>query len=68
MSEIELGENSDRQKSDAWLMRARDARPDHSWICKITNQVQNDWSSMSDSGHFNSLVWSRSKMLEVGLN
>ena len=39
MSDIELGENGDKQKSDAWIMRAQNATADHIWICKISNQL-----------------------------
>ncbi len=63
MSEIELGENNDKQKSDAWIMRAENAIPENTWICKITNQSQAEWSTLSKSGHYNSLVWTSHKML-----
>ncbi len=63
MSDIELGENNDKQKSDAWIMRAENAKLENSWICRITNQSQEEWSSLSDSGNYNSLVWSSPKMI-----
>ena len=63
MSDIELGENNDKQKSDAWIMRAENASNEDTWICKITNQTQNEWSTLSNSGNYNSLVWTSYKML-----
>ena len=45
MSDIELGENNDKQKSDAWIMRA-----------------------LSNSGNYNSLVWTTHKMLRQNNN
>ncbi len=68
MSNIELGENNDKQKSDAWIMRAENAKLENSWICKITNQPQEEWSSLSDSGNYNSLVWSSPMMIRQNSN
>ena len=63
MADIELGENNDKQKSDAWIMRSENSSFEDIWICKITNQSQNEWSSLSNSGYFNSLFLSNKKML-----
>ncbi len=63
MSDIELGENNDKQKSDAWRMRAENAKLENCWICRITNQSQEEWSSLSNSGNYNSLVWSSPMMI-----
>ena len=68
MSDIELGENNDKQKSDAWIMRAENAKLENSWICKITNQSQEEWSSLSNSGNYNSLVWSSPMMIRQNIN
>tara|TARA_A100001011_G_scaffold400141_1_gene512661 strand:+ start:6862 stop:8160 length:1299 start_codon:yes stop_codon:yes gene_type:complete len=68
MADIELGENNDKQKSDAWILRSQNATLENMWICKITNKTQPEWDSLSDSGHFNSLVWSAPKMLNNILN
>jgi len=65
MSEIELGEFNDIQKSDGWKLRANNADIDNYWVCKITNNLQKDWSPLSDSGYFNSLEWRQPKMLNV---
>lgn len=64
MSDIELGENNDKQKSDAWIMRSETSLIENIWVCKITKQTQNKWTSLSDSGYFNSLVLNSSKMLK----
>ena len=68
MSDIELGENNDKQKSDAWIMRAENAKLENSWICRITYQSQEEWSSLSDSGNYNSLVWSSPMMIRQNIN
>ncbi len=68
MSDIELGENNDKQKSDAWIMRAENAKLENSWICRITNQSQEEWSSLSESGNYNSLVWSSPMMIRQNIN
>ena len=63
MADIELGENSDKQKSDAWILRSQNARDEYKWTCQVTKQTQDEWQPLSDSGNFNSLVWYDSKML-----
>ena len=63
MSDIELGENNDKQKSDSWIMRSENSIVENIWVCKITNQSQDEWTSLSDSGYFNSLVLSNTKMI-----
>ena len=68
MSDIELGENNDKQKSDAWIMRAENAKLENSWICRITNQSQEEWSSLSNSGNYNSLVWTSPMMIRQNNN
>ncbi len=68
MSDIELGENNDKQKSDAWIMRAENAKLESTWICRITNQSQDEWSSLSKSGNYNSLVWSSPMMIGQNSN
>ncbi len=68
MADIEIGENNDKQKADAWIMRSQNAISENIWICKITNQSQENWSSLSDSGYFNSLVLNKPKMLNNIIN
>ncbi len=65
MSEIELGEFNDIQKSEGWKLRANNAGSDYYWVCKFTNNPQKNWAALSDSGHFNSLEWIQPKMLSV---
>jgi len=65
MSEIELGELNDIQKSEGWKLRANNANLENYWVCNITNNPQKDWSALSESGHFNTLEWRQQKMLSV---
>ena len=65
MSEIELGEFNDIQKSEGWKLRANNTGSDYYWVCKITNNPQKNWSALSNSGYFNSLEWIQPKMLSV---
>ena len=67
MASLEMGEFNDIQKRDAWMLRAENSNLDEMWICQITNISQNNWSSVSDSGHFNSLEWRRPKMLGTAI-
>ena len=64
MSDIELGENNDKQKSDSWLLRSENSLVENVWICEITNQSQYEWNSLSDSGYFNSLVLYNPKIID----
>ena len=63
MAMLELGEFNDKQKSDAWYLRAQNAAFNKIWICKISNISQTSWTSVSESGYFNSLEWKQPKML-----
>ena len=65
MSDIELGEFNDIQKSEGWKLRANNAGSDYYWVCKLTNNPQKKWAALSDSGYFNSLEWIQPKMLSV---
>jgi len=65
MSDIELGEFNDIQKSEGWKLRANNAGSDYYWVCKVTNNPQKKWAALSDSGYFNSLEWNQPKMLSV---
>ncbi len=67
MASLEMGEFNDIQKRDAWTLRAENSNFDEIWICQITNISQNNWSTVSDSGHFNSLEWRRPKMLGTSI-
>ena len=63
MSEIEFGDQNDIQKRDAWIKRSETAPLENTWICKITNKAQDEWSTVSNSGYFNSLVLSTPIMI-----
>lgn len=65
MSEIELGEFNDIQKSESWKLRANNGKSEYYWVCKLTNNPQKNWSALSESGHFNSLEWTQPKMLSI---
>jgi HemY protein len=65
MSEIELGEFNNIQKSEGWKLRANNAGSDYYWVCKFSKNSQKNWAALSDSGHFNSLEWIQPKMLSV---
>ena len=64
MADIELGENNDKQKSDSWVLRSENLMLEKKWVCRITNQTQEEWKSLSDSGYFNSLVFNNPKMID----
>ena len=63
MADIELGENNDIVKSNSWKIRAENADLENCWICAISSQPQKEWSSVSNSGYFNSLEWRQIPML-----
>ena len=67
MALLELGEFDDKQKSDSWYLRAQNSNLNKIWICKVSNISQNNWSSISDAGYFNSLEWKQPKMLSSTL-
>ena len=49
-------------------MRSENSENQYAWICKITNQPQQEWDSISDRGYFNSLVLSNTKMINNLIN
>ncbi len=61
MSEIEKNDSNDPQKVNAWISRSNFGELNKIWICNITNTSQENWSSVSNSGYFNSLEWKRPK-------
>ena len=63
MAKIEEGDVNDIQKADSWKMRAQNGISNNIWICRISNKEQNEWSSVSKSGHFNSLEWRQPNMV-----
>ena len=61
MSVIEKNNSNDPQKVNAWISRSNFGELNRIWICSITNTTQENWSSMSNSGYFNSLEWRKPK-------
>ena len=35
----------------------------HIWICTVTKVAQNEWTSISKGGYFNSLQWKKPLLL-----
>ena len=68
MSEIEKGDSNDKQKIDSWLSRANFGEIGNIWICSITNISQQQWTSVSNGGYFNSLEWKKPSMIDVSQN
>ena len=63
MAKIEEGESGTMQKKNSWISRSKNGVDSNIWVCIISNKAQNEWSSVSDSGHFNSLEWKQPFML-----
>lgn len=40
-----------------WLEKAADAPRDRVWICSETGRVYDEWTSVSDQGLFNTIIW-----------
>jgi len=57
MAKIEEGISGDPQKINSWISRSNLGKEKKIWICQISGITQNEWSSVSSSGHFNSLKW-----------
>ena len=52
----------DRSLNAAWIA-LDNATIENCWICTITNQPHEEWSSVSKAGFFNSLEWKQIPML-----
>lgn len=65
MAKIEKGDTNDIQKINSWTLRSRNGDLNNLWVCTVTNKSQNQWSSLSDAGHFNSLEWRKPTMLNI---
>lgn len=63
MAQIEQGELNDIQKFNSWMFRSRGAIDKNVWVCVISNNIQDSWSSVSLGGYFNSLEWRQGNML-----
>ena len=64
MAKIEEGDSNDIQKANSWKMRSDSGIANNIWICSITNKSQDEWTSVSNGGFFNSLEWRQPKMLK----
>ena len=63
MAIIEREENNNIQISDAWKSRGTKGDINHIWICTVTKVAQNEWTSISKGGYFNSLQWKKPLLL-----
>ena len=57
MARIEEGDNGDPQKINSWVSRSNFGKLSKVWVCQISGLTQNNWSPVSEAGHFNTLVW-----------
>ena len=63
MAKIEEGDTGDIQKTNSWILRARNGEENNIWVCFFSNQSQEKWSSVSRGGFFNSLEWKKPIMI-----
>ena len=63
MAKIEEGDTGDIQKTNSWILRARNGEENKMWVCFFSNKVQEKWSSVSNGGFFNSLEWKKPLMI-----
>jgi len=69
MAKIEKGDANDVQKVNSWMLRSKNGANKNVWICMISKKIQNEWTSLSEGGYFNSLEWKQPIMLnEQNLN
>lgn len=68
MALIEEGETGDIQKINSWNMRAQNGEQNKIWVCLVSKESQNEWNSISNAGHFNSLEWRQPYMLNQYMN
>ena len=63
MSKIEEGESGNIQKRNSWILRSQEGKEKNFWVCVISHEYQESWSSLSERGYFNSLEWRQGNML-----
>ena len=63
MAKIEEGENNNFQKINSWKIRSEKGAENSIWICEVSNKQQYQWTSVSNGGYFNSLVWKQPNVL-----
>ena len=57
MYEIEMGLSNNAQKANSWKSRALLGDAEKTWVCKHSGLSQDEWSSISQGEHFDSLEW-----------
>mgnify|MGYP006174037927 CR=1 FL=1 len=57
MAAIEEGDSNDVQKINSWISRSNFGKLGKVWICSISGESQSIWTSVSQAGYFNSLIW-----------
>ena len=64
MAKIEEGDSNDIQKIKSWQLRSKNGANSDLWVCMVSKRSQFEWSSVSDSGYFNSLEWKQPFVLK----
>ena len=65
MAKIEEGDTGDIQKTNSWILRARNGEQNNVWVCFFSNRVQEEWTSVSNGGFFNALEWKKPIMINA---
>ena len=57
MYQIEMGVSNNAQKANSWKSRGLLGDAEKTWVCKHSGLSQDEWSSVSEGEHFDSLEW-----------
>ena len=68
MYEIEIGITGNAQKANSWKNRAALGDIEKTWVCKNSGTIQEEWSSVSEGGFFDSLEWAWPKTYKLNQN
>lgn len=68
MYEIEIGITGNAQKANSWKNRAALGDIEKTWVCKNSGTIQEEWSSVSEGGFFDSLEWTWPKTYKLNHN
>ena len=68
MYEIEIGITGNAQKANSWKNRAALGDIEKTWVCKNSGTIQEQWSSVSEGGFFDSLEWTWPKTYKLNQN
>ena len=68
MYEIEIGITGNAQKANSWKNRAALGDIEKTWVCKNSATIQEEWSSVSEGGFFDSLEWTWPKTYKLNQN